>query len=102
MTLEIIDYTTREFMKQGKKEKHSQVLRPLHTDFVNNDEKQGYRVTFVDGVDDPNNAPELVAQREADKIEQIRTDELLVKIDESIINPDEIKEFLKLKFVKGR
>ena len=23
-------------------------------------------------------------------------------LDESIINPDEIKEFLKLKFVKGR
>ena len=102
MTKEIIYYPTRDEMKIGENTFNAQGMRSLHTNFKNNDEKQGYRVTFVDGLDDPNNAPELVVQREADKIEQIRTDELLVKIDESTINPDEIKEFLKLKFVKGR
>lgn len=55
MTIEIINYPTRDLMKQGKILKHSQRFRPLHTDFVNNDESQGYRVTFVDGTDDPDN-----------------------------------------------
>jgi len=55
MTEEIIDYPTRDLMKQGKILKHPQGFRPLHTDFINNDESQGYRVTFVDGPDDPDN-----------------------------------------------
>ncbi len=102
MTKEIINYFTKSEMKIGKKQKTIEGFRPLHTNFINNDESQGYRVTFVDGIDDPHNDPALVAERKADKIEKTRTDELLVKIEDSTINPDEIKEFLKLKFIKGR
>ena len=93
MTKEIINYNTFVLMKQGKKEKHSQSFRPLHTEFINNDEKQGYRVTFVNGLDDPNNAPELVAQREQEKIKQLRKEELQNK---SNITLPEIQELLRL------
>jgi len=76
MTKEIIDYLTRDLMKQGKILKHSQGLSALHTDFINNDESQGYRVTFVNGLDDPDNDPVLVAEREAEKTKQDRLKEL--------------------------
>ena len=59
MTKETIDYPTRDLMKQGKSQKHLQGFRPLHTDFINNDESQGYRVTFANGPDDPDNGPNM-------------------------------------------
>ena len=93
MTKEIKEYSSREEMKQGKVLKHSQGLRPLHTDFINNDESQGYRVTFVDGSDDPNNAPELVAQRAQDKTNRLRKEELQNKSD---ITLPEMQELLRL------
>jgi len=102
MTEEIIDYPTRELLKIGYVTMHTQGMRALHTDFINNDESQGYRVTFVDGTDDPNNDPALVAKRDADEIEQTRVNELILKLDDSTITASEIKEFLKLKFVRGK
>ena len=93
MTKEIIDYSSRELMKIGKKEKHQQELRPLHTDFINNDEKQGYRVTFVNGTDDPDNAPELILKREQQKTNRLRKEELQNKLN---ITLPEMQELLRL------
>ena len=93
MTKEIIDYPTRELMKIGKKEKHDLGLRSLHTDFINNDEKQGYRITFVNGTDDPNNAPELIAQRAQEQINRLRKEELR---NEPNITLPEMQELMKL------
>lgn len=92
---EIIDYPTRFFMKAGKKDKHSQGLRPLHTDFINNDESQGYRVTFVKGEDDPHNTPELVEKRRVEKINNDRKIELKEKAENNNLTPQEKDEILK-------
>ena len=80
-------------MKIGKTIFNGQGLRSLHTDFINNDEKQGYRVTFVDGVDDPNNAPELVAKREQEKTNRLRKEELQNKPN---ITLPEMQELMRL------
>lgn len=63
MTIETEDYITRDLMKQGKKIRHSNGWRSLHTDFINNNESQGYHVTFVNGSDDSDNSPEADQRR---------------------------------------
>jgi len=87
---EIIDYPTRFFMKAGKKDKHSQGLRPLHTDFINNDESQGYRVTFVKGTDDPSNSPKADQRR----IDFQRQKILREKLKNRILSQPELLELL--------
>ena len=93
MTKEIKDYQTRELMKIGKTTFRAQGMRSLHTNFINNDESQGYRVTFVNGIDDPNNAPELVAQRAKEQTNQLRKEELQNKPN---ITLPEMQELLRL------
>ena len=93
MSKKIKDYQTRDEMKQAKTSFNAQGMRSLHIDFINNDEKQGYRVTFVDGPDDPNNTPELVAQREQEKTNRLRKEELQNKPN---ITLPEMQELLKL------
>jgi len=94
---EIIDYPTRFFMKAGKKDKHSQGLRSLHTDFINNDESQGYRVTFVDGIDDPNNEPKALAESEKNHTRKKRTRDLTQKLDDDTITDKEVMELSRLR-----
>ena len=93
MTKKTIDYQTRDEMNQGKTSFNAQGMRSLHTDFINNDEKQGYRVTFVNGIDDPNNAPELIAKRVQEKTNQLRKEELQNKPN---ITLPEMQELLRL------
>ena len=93
MTKETKDYQTREEMNQGKTLFIAQGMRSLHTDFINNDEKQGYRITWVNGLDDPNNAPQLVAKREQEETNQLRKEELQNK---SNITLPEMQELLRL------
>ena len=93
MTKEIINYQTKAELKAGYTLKNNQGLRPLHTDFIDNDESKGYRVTFVNGLDDPNNAPELVAQRTQEKTNQLRKEELQNKPN---ITLPEMQELLRL------
>ena len=93
MTKEIKHYQTRDEMKIGKTTFNAQGMRSLHTDFTNNDESQGYDVTFVDGLDDPHNAPELVAQREQQQTNQLRKEELQNKPN---ITLSEMQELLRL------
>ena len=80
-------------MKQGKTTFHGKGFRSLHTDFINNDEKQGYRVTFVNGVDDPHNAPEVVAERTQQQTNRLRKEELQNKTN---ITLPEMQELLRL------
>ena len=46
MTQIIRSYLDRNSMKIGKRDMNVNGFRALHTDFINNDEKQGYRITF--------------------------------------------------------
>ena len=80
-------------MNLGEKSFNAQGMRSLHTNFKNNDESKGYLVTFVNGVDDPNNAPELVAKREQEKTNQLRKEELQNKSD---ITLPEMQELMRL------
>jgi len=93
MTKEIKVYRTRDLMKEGKRLMHTQKFRPLHTNFINNDESQGYEVTFVNGLDDPHNDPALVKEREQERTNQARKEELETKRDLTII---EMRELLRL------
>lgn len=88
-------------MKQEEKIRNENGWISLHTDFINNDELQGYRVTFVNGQDDPNNDPILVVKRREEEENILRTKELTVKLNDDTITNIEIREFLKLKFIKG-
>ena len=93
MTKEIKIYQTKDEMNIGKTTFRAQGMRSLHTDFINNDEKQGYRVTFVNGTDDPSNAPELVEERIQKQIDRIRKEELQNKPN---ITLPEMQELLRL------
>jgi len=93
MTKQIIDYPTRDLMKIGKTSFNALGSRVLHTDFVNNDESQGYRVTFVDGIDDPNNDPARVAERAQVETNRLRKDELNNK---PVLSIPEMRELLRL------
>ena len=93
MTIEIIDYPTRELYEQDSILKNKDGFRVLHPDFINNDESQGHHITWVKGNDDPHNAPELVAQREQEKTNQLRKEELQNK---SNITLPEMQELLRL------
>ena len=68
---------------------HKDGFRPLHTHLKN----EKYTITWVKGLDDPNNAPELVAQREQEKTNQLRKEELQNK---SNITLPEMQELVRL------
>jgi len=93
MTIEIRDYLTRDLMNQGEIDFNAQGLRSLHTDFINNDQTQGFRVTFVDGLDDPVNDPSEVAKRAQQKADDVRRNELRTKPN---ITLPEMRELLLL------
>ena len=64
MTIKIEDYVTRITMKTAKRIRASNGWRALHTDFINNKESDGYRVTYVKGTDDPDNSSEATQRRQ--------------------------------------
>ena len=94
MTIEIIDYSTRNLMIVDKKKNNKEGLRVLHTDFIDNDESKGYHVTFVKGIDDPYNSPEQVARREAEKAERTRNNQLKDKAKNKTLTKAETDELL--------
>ncbi len=103
MTIEFENYPTRDLMKRGKNQRTIDGWRSLHTDFINNKESDGYHVTYVNGLDDPDNDPILVAEREAQKIESDRIEELSTKFEnDGTLSPTEFMEFVKLKLVRNR
>lgn len=93
MTIEVIEYSSKDELKLGKKQYHDLGFVGLHTDFINNNESQGYRVTFVDGLDDPDNDPVLVAQRAQVETNRLRKEELNNK---PVLTIPEMRELLRL------
>jgi len=57
LTKKTIDYSTRTELRAGILQENSQGWRNLHTDFINNNEADGFHVTYVNGADDPGNTP---------------------------------------------
>jgi len=58
MTVEIIVYSTKDSMINGKKLMHKKSFVALHTDFIDTKKARNYKVTFVNGLDDPSNRPQ--------------------------------------------
>jgi len=93
MTIQIHNFPTRKVMKKEKKKMNQLGFRSLHTDFINNNESQGFKVTFVNGVDDPNNSEEQ-------KTREIRFElrELLIKtIENDTITFKDYKMLMRLE-----
>jgi len=59
MTIEHENYLTRALMNRDQKVRGRSGWHSLHIHFINNDESQGYRVTYVNGTDDPHNIPPI-------------------------------------------
>jgi len=57
LTIKTIDYATRTELRSGILQEQSKGWRELHTDFINNNEADGFHVTYVNGTDDPANTP---------------------------------------------
>jgi len=89
MTLETEDYATRDLMSQGKIRRASNNWRALHTDFINNNERDGYHVTFVNGADNPQNT------LENQKVQRMK--ELEAKVQDDTISLRQIRELLRLR-----
>ena len=94
MTIETEDYLTRDTMKTAKAIRVSNGWRSLHTDFIKNDESQGYHVTYVNGLDDPTPPPDLDRERAIELSNKLET-------DGSLTIP-ELNEFVKLKLVRNK
>jgi len=91
--IETRTYPTRKVLKRQRKLMNQQGFRTLHEDFINNDESQGYKVTFVNGRDDPNNSDE---QKERDL--QFRLEKLLVRtIENDTITFNDFKMLMRLE-----
>lgn len=90
--IEIEIYDTLVQAKQAKARngtRHRNGFRPIHTNLINGK----YEVTFVDGIDDPENDPANVAQRAQEKANQVRKEELKNKPN---ITLPEMRELLGL------
>jgi len=94
MTIEMINYSTRQAMEIDNQIRSGNGWRALHRDFINNDESQGYRVTFVNGIDDPIAPPDPERDRAIQLADKLDTDGLLSTV--------ELNEFVKLKLVRGK
>ena len=53
MTTKTIHYDTRTLMESGKITEASNGFRATHTDFTNNNERDGFDVTYDDRIDVP-------------------------------------------------
>lgn len=89
-------YNTLSEMKTATSrsgQRHRDGWRPIQTDFINNQ----YKVTFVNGSDDPDNSPSSVAKRNKRKSNQQKLNLLLSKLENDSITFSEVKEFLRIK-----
>jgi len=86
MTIETEFYFTRKLMKKGKKQRHLNQWRPLHTDFIN----KRFKVTYVNGSDNPQ-------QTESQKAEFILTELLLGKLQNDTITQSQLRTLIRLE-----
>ena len=91
MTIEFDNYPTRDLMKVGKKIRNIDGWRDLHTDFINNKESDGFHVTYVNGIDDPDNSTEAIQNRQ----DALRQKELREKLKNRTISQIELLELLE-------
>lgn len=87
---EIKFFDSREEMKVEKRKREG-VWRPLHTDFIN----KKYKVTFVNGTDDPDKTVEVETKRQEEIIKKQRKTLLKSKLDDDSMTFDELKEYLR-------
>jgi len=93
MTIETVDYPTRKVMKRGKLARFRGDWRPLHTEFINNNELDGFHVTYVNGSDDPDNSDEAKENRL-----QLRLQKLLIQsIENDTITFNDYKMLMRLE-----
>jgi len=93
MTVQVKDFPTRKVMKREEKKMHDLGFIPLHTDFIQNDESKGYRVTFVNGVDDPSNSEEAKLSELKVQLESI----LLESLERDVITFKDLKMLLRIE-----
>jgi len=93
LTLQIKIYPTRKVMKREKKRMNEIGMRSLHTEFIDNDESKGFKVTFVNDIDDPNNSEENKTIRLQERLQEL----LVESIEKDIITWDEYKMLLRLE-----
>lgn len=80
-------------MKIEKATEASSGFRAVHTDFTNNDERQGFEVFFSDLPSD-NNAPRPT-------VNELRFEELQAKVLDDTITDRELVEYERLKLQLG-
>jgi len=77
MTTKTIHYDTRPLMKTGKKREASNGFRSIHTNFTNNDERQGFDVDFDDTPDAPPVIRQLTERQLLDELAKERDSEII-------------------------
>jgi len=80
-------------MKIGKNARVAQGWRALHTDFINNVERDGYRVTYVNGIDNEENSEDAEIRRLVRHI----IDLLNKRIETDTITFSELKMLMRLE-----
>jgi len=93
MTIEIKEYKTRKSMVRGKKDRSDLGWRGLHTDFINNVERDGYRVTYVNGIDNEENSEDAENSRLVVKLQKLLND----RIETDSITFNELKMLLRIE-----
>ena len=83
MTEEIKTYRTEDLMKTDKRIMNGRGFYSKHTDFINNDRNQGFRVTYVDTI-----IPTPVSF--------FRRKILRQKLNDDTITFTELKEYLRI------
>jgi len=89
MTVEIKLYPTRKVMRKEKQKFNQLGFRPLHTDFI----EKWYRVTFVNGTDDPDNSDEAKESRLQFKLQKL----LIQSIENDTIDFKDYKMLMRLE-----
>ena len=95
MTIEIKEYLTEQLYIEDSKIMNQQGLRVLHPDFIDNDKSKGYRITYVDGLDDPHNSPDVVEERRLEKIDSDRIKLLKEKKRNNTLSQQDKDEIIK-------
>jgi len=93
MTIEVQDYRTRKRMRIGKDKRVLNGWRSLHTDFINNKESEGFRVTFVNGLDNEENTEEGQTRKLRTQLIQL----LYKRIESDTISFKELKMLMRLE-----
>jgi len=91
--IEIETFRTRKIMKREKLIRTTNGWRPLHTDFVDNNESDGYRVTFVNGLDDSSNSDEAKENQSKQRLRDL----LIQTIENDTITFSDLKILMRLE-----